>query len=264
QTQINSLFNQAGDLYLQGNKIEAEEKLQKLIGQSPDFALAYKLLGDLKFDARLFKAAIANYEQALELGLGAAAFYNLYNDIGISYMRLEEYAQAVKYLKQALELEPDNLGILYNLACVLRDNGDYPEATARYQELIEQRFDFPNVHNDLGDIYQLSGQEQLAQEQYSIELANAQLADNPETLENLNRLALAYNGLGQYAQAKEIIGRAIESSLDDGEALYTRARILENLGDNQGAIKDLQKAKQFFSGTKFIDNYIIRLSPGAD
>ena len=109
-----SLFNEAADFYVEGNKSKTESKLKEVIELKPNFIFAHKVLGDIKFNENLFTEAIAYYKKAIELGLSDASVYNLYNDIGIGYMRLENYSEALKYLRRAYELEPNNTNILYS------------------------------------------------------------------------------------------------------------------------------------------------------
>ena len=92
-----------------------------------------------------------------------------------------------------------------------------------------------------------------------IEIAQAQLSRNPDDVDLLNRLALAYNGLGQHLEAKKIINRAIEKNPDFGESFYIRAKIYEQLGQINLAVQDLKKAKGLYLKAGFIDNYLLRL-----
>ncbi len=255
------LFNQAIDAYLAGDKNQAEFQLNKGIELKPDFIFAHKMLGDIKFGQYRFREAIVDYQRAIALGLKDATIYNLYNDIGICYMHLEDYTEAARYLRKAHQLEPLNLNILYNFACILRDNKNFTEALEKYRELARIQFNYPNVHNNLADIYKLMGKAEQAEKEYrnEVEVVETELSHQPENIYSLNRLALAYNGLGRYAQAKEIVDRVIAKEPDYAEAYYTRARIYESLGEGKEAVDDLVKAKRLFPRAGFIDNYILRL-----
>lgn len=256
-----SLFNEAIDLYIEGDKDKAESKLNEVVELEPKFSFAYKMLGDIKFSKDLFDEAIANYEQAIELGLKDFSIYNLYNDIGICYIRLENYSNAIKYLKKAHRLEPTNVDILYNLASALRDNRNFDEALEKYTKLASLKFDYPDVHNNMADIYRSMGKGEEAEEEYKneIEVVKAKLFRNPDDIYSLNGLALAYNGLREYEKAKKIIDSVIEKSPGYGEAFYTRAKIYENLGEVGKAVKDLEKARNLFPSSGFIDSYLFRL-----
>ncbi len=256
-----SLFNEATDLYIKGRIDKAESKLNELLELETNFAFAYKILGDIKFSKNLFDEAITNYKQAIELGLKKASVYNVHNDIGICYMRLENYSDAIKYLKKAHLLEPTNLDILYGLASTLRDNENFDEALEKYRKLVGLKFDYPEVHSNIADIYKSVGKKEEAEQEYrnEIEVAEAKLSSNPDDIYSLNGLALAYNGLGKYQEAKRIIDDVIEKNPDYKEAFFTRAKIYENLEESEKAIKDLEKARPSFFPSEFIDSSIFRL-----
>lgn len=257
------LYNESFVFFSLGNTHQALLKLKELLDLSPDFAEAYKLAGDIKARRGLFKEAVVNYERAWELGVKNG---DLYNDLGICYMRIENYPAAVKYLNEAYQLEPFNADIIYNLASTLRDNEQFDEALLRYRELVSLKYDYPNAHNDLAIVYELIGKREEAEAEYQneIRVIRAKFHNQPEDISTLTALSVAYNGLRQYHQAKEIIDKVIKENPDYGKALYTRAVIYANLGEPQKAMEDLEKAKEFFPFGGFLDNYIIELRKGGD
>ncbi|MFH1245634.1 MAG: tetratricopeptide repeat protein [Candidatus Omnitrophota bacterium] len=257
-----SLFNEAADYYyIKKDTQEALLRLNRSIILEPDFALSYKMRGDIEFKGNLFAEAIEDYKIALDLGLKKVKIYNLYNDIGISYLRLEDNRNAVEYLNKAYLYEPENTNVLYTLACALRDDQKWTEALKRYHELMGIKMDYPNVHNDVAGIYHLLDDEENAIEEYQKEIETAQgcLLQNQDDARCLLRLAGAYNGLGRYAEAKGFADRAIQLDSGYADAFYIRASINENLGRMEEAVNDLSRAKELYPRTKFVDNYILRL-----
>lgn len=256
------LFNEAAEFYYVKKDVStALVKLDKAIMLEPDFALSYKLRGDIRFEKGLFSEAIEDYRKALDLGLKEVKIYNLYNDIGISYLRIEDYENAVEYLKKACSHEPGNVHILYTLASTLRDAQKWTEALKKYQELTAVRPDYPNAHNDMAGIYHLMDDEEKVAEEHQQEIETAQdcLAKNPKDVHCLARLAEAYNGLGRYAEAETFADQAIQLDPEYADAFYIRARIYENSGRMEKAVQDLSRAKQLYPRTRLVDNYILRL-----
>lgn len=255
---ILSLYNETAILYNKGLKAETISKLEKLLQLKPDFALAYKMIGDIDERGGAFKKAISNYKRAIKFGVDKA---DIYNSIGICYMRIEDYKEAIKYLRKAYHMEPSRANLAYNLASTLRDNGSYDEALVIYKELIDKDYDYPNVHNDVADIYELRLEKEEAEKEYrkELEIVNSDLEENPENTLHLVRLATAYNGLKQYQKARDIIDKVIKEDPDYGEALYVRAIVYENLGYFEMATKDLKRAKELFPRGQFIDDFIARL-----
>ncbi|MBN3038555.1 MAG: tetratricopeptide repeat protein [Candidatus Omnitrophica bacterium] len=254
-----SLYNRVADYFEAQDMHNAELKLTEIIDLDSGFALAYKSLGDIKFARNQIEEAISDYKSAIENGLDDASFYNVYNDVGIAYMRLERYKEAIDYLRKAFELAPHDMDILYSLAGTLRDNGNFEEALQKYRELLNVNSSYPNVHNDIGDIYKAWGKEEQAKREYKseIEIVSAQ-ADASDPFSK-NRLALAYKGLGEYIKAKEVIDKAIQDDPFYPEAYYTRAQIHEYLGEDAQALQDFERAKDLFSSKGFIQRNIMRL-----
>ena len=56
----------------------------------------------------------------------------MYNTLGYAYYMKKRYPQAANTFKQAVELDPDNPNIRYNLAIVLTTENDRAGALAQY------------------------------------------------------------------------------------------------------------------------------------
>lgn len=69
---------------------------------------------------------------------------------------------------------------------------------------------------------------------------------SPPNSEELYKQALEKTQAKDYYSAIAILERALELKSDYGEALRLRGTIRQQIGDNQGAISDLQQAKQIF------------------
>jgi tetratricopeptide (TPR) repeat protein len=239
-----SLYNQAAEYYSQGDNQNAELKLKEVVRLDPTFAFAHKTLGDIKFNRGEFAESVIDYQNAIQAGLNDVGVYNIYNDIGIAYVNLEDYAQAVEYLRQANQLQPDSVDILYNLASALRDNSNFSEALGKYSMVLARNSYYPNAHNDIADICQQTGRPEEAKEQYQAEIAavEAQSALFEEPLLK-NRLAFAYCGLGEYTRALSLVNEAIALNPEYAQAYYTRSRIYGYIGEKDKSLSDLLKAK---------------------
>jgi tetratricopeptide (TPR) repeat protein len=125
--------------------------------------------------------------------------------------------------------------------------------------------DYPNVHNDLGDIYHNLSRDNEALEEYRKEIAycQIQLAQTPQDPVTLNNLAYAYNGAGDAQKAKEIIDKVIASWPKYRQAYLTSAKIYELMGKANEAQGVLLKARSLSTETNFIDSGLARLNKGA-
>jgi tetratricopeptide (TPR) repeat protein len=221
---------------------EAEVMLNEAIRLNNKFFLAHKLLGDIYFEKKIFKKAVVEYKVALSINRNDST---LLNNLGLAFMNLENYNEAIPFLKEALSLNPGNVNIRYSLASVYRDSGRLSEAVSEYKNIINAHPDYPNVHNDLADIYREQGRTQEALEEYRKEIYFCQnkLSGKSNDPFLLADMSYAYNGIGDYAKAKELIDKALTLKPDYREAYLTLASIHRNLGDSVGALAALEKAK---------------------
>lgn len=232
--------------YVENKYAAALSMLNKALSLDNKFALTHRLLGDIYFSQGAFDKAVIEYKKAISLEDGGPV---LFNNLGLAFMNLEDYQEAGKFLKKALDLNPSNINFRYNLASVYRDAGRTDEAFVEYTQIIKKQLNYLNVHNDLGDIYKQRKQNDLALKEYQKEVNFGQIKllerrDDPVLL---SIIAYAYNGLGQYAKAKELIGRALAIDPDCREAHLTYASIQNNLGERQKALLSLEKAKKLSS-----------------
>ena len=157
---------------------------------------------------------------------------------------MENYQEALLFLKEASRLEPKNVNIRYSLASVYRDNGKLDQAILEYKAVLNLRSDYPNAHNDLGDIYRQLGQKAEATEAYKeeISICQARLRSAPEDFVSLNSIARAYNGIAGYNLAEEFIDKALAVNPDYQEAYLTLASVYKNSGKTKEALEALEKA----------------------
>ncbi|MFA6357295.1 MAG: tetratricopeptide repeat protein [Candidatus Omnitrophota bacterium] len=238
-----------GYFYYTENKYDkALSMLNKALSLDSKFVLTHKLLGDIYFGKGVFNKAIDEYKEAIMINDRDPI---LFNNLGLSYMNLEDYNEAVKFLERAVDLDSSNINFHYNLASVYRDAGRAKDALPEYLEVVKYQPEYLNVHNDLGDIYKHKGQpdQALTEYQKEVKYCRVKLLSTGDDPVLLNIMAYAYNGLGQYAKAKELIVKALTIKPDSREAHLTYANILNNLGEHQSALQSLDRAKKL-SGRK--------------
>ena len=81
-----------------------------------------KIKGDRFFKENMFEKAIESYKDALDFDVSNSI---LYNNIGICYIRLKRYDLALRYLKKAINLSPNNKDILFNIIELLIEKEDF-------------------------------------------------------------------------------------------------------------------------------------------
>jgi tetratricopeptide (TPR) repeat protein len=157
----------------------------------------------------------------------------------------EEYGQAVEYLRKAYFLDPENIDIQYSLASTLRDNKEFTEALVFYEDIARVSPEYPNLHNDKGEIYENRGDAARAEQEFQKEkrIVAALLSGDPGNNAARVRLARAYNGLGEPEQALEMLMEIIAVEPGNREAYYARSQVYEKRGDISAAYNDIQKAR---------------------
>lgn len=122
--------------------------------------------------------------------------------------------------------------------------------------------DYPNLHNDLADIYNILGNRGQAVLEYQKEarFCQQELETDPDNPELLNNYAHALNALGESEEARKIIEGVIKSYPRYRQAYLTLSKIYEKTQNAPLALKALEKAKQLSTGEDFIDNEISRLN----
>lgn len=236
----------------------AIKELNETLRLDPQFWPALKLLGDIYFAKGLFSLAIDRYQDALVLNKEDASTEN---DLGIALVQLERYGQAVDHLQTALKLNPNN-NIRYNLASAYKDKGMFKEAELGYKELAFLQDDYPNLYNDLGDIYAHLGKTREADISYQKEIANdkTKLLTGPNDIETLNNLAYAYCGIKDYKKAKGLIEKTLAINPKYRQAYLTLAKIEQNSGNPHAAVIALNRAKELSAQANFIDQDIAAIS----
>lgn len=131
-------------------KIAANDKQNKhSLSENPE-ALKLYYQGIDEGKAGNFKKAIEYYKGALKID---SLFAFAWDNIGISYRKLEEYDQALYAYKKSLEIDPKGLMPLQNIAIVYQYKGEYQQAIEAYKKLSEVDSANAEVYYGIGQIY---------------------------------------------------------------------------------------------------------------
>jgi Tfp pilus assembly protein PilF len=138
---------------------------------------------------------------------------------------------AARDLYEAVKLQPDFFDAIYNLALVLQELDQCPEAIACYEQALRINPDFPQAWNNVGVAHHKAGRSARA-----VDCHRRAIALQPGVSSNYNNLANALRGLSQPGEAiREIeAGLRIEPSsailrLNLGDALREAGRIQESV-----------------------------------
>ncbi|MBI4845089.1 MAG: tetratricopeptide repeat protein [Candidatus Omnitrophica bacterium] len=245
QEQAIILYNEAVKFLEAGIVEQALDNLNKAIALQSLFWQAYSLSADCYIRQNRLKEALNSYNNILRLSPQDADMARIYSNMGFICMCFEQYGRAIQYFQAAYDLEPDNIDIAYSLASVLRDNQQAGLALEFFKRIEVKAPDYPGLHNDLGEIYLLSGETESAQYEFhkEIEQVNKDISEKKENPLNRLRMAKAYSGLGEDEKALEYINAVIQERPNYQQAYYVRAQIKRKLGLQKEAEDDLENAK---------------------
>lgn len=178
-------FRQANDLYEQGKYKEALIIFQGFIEQNPELYKVWINVGNSQLALREFDKAIAAYRKVLD-GLeaegvefkGNRTVAQLYAGIGEAYMSKDNLAEAEKYFKLSIEIDPADHALAYNVAEILFNINKVDEAIKYYQMAATIKPDWPKSYLKLGYAYLNKGDMQKAVEAFEKFLEKA--PDDPQ------------------------------------------------------------------------------------
>jgi tetratricopeptide (TPR) repeat protein len=177
---------------------------------------------------------LGKYEQANETLKKAIALrptYIAYSNLGATYWRMKRFDEAIPNFEQAFNMHPDysvagNLARAYYWARGRRNEGlqMYQRAIELGQEQLKINPDNPDVHILLARYCAVLGRRAEAIEHAKVGLK--QHSDDPHFLEIA---AVAYNQLGETANAMGFLQKAVANHLPASELLNEME--LDNLRD---------------------------------
>ena len=279
------LYVDGQDLWRKGQYQQAMQSWNSALQADPDFAMAHVAVGSALY-SYIFNDPVEgkkHYERALQLAdrttererlLVHADFANSQN----------HFAEASQLFLAYLREYPDDSGVRFSLAHLLRDNDRCPAAIEQYKEVLrvdprsagsmidiatcegalknipeslryyEQAFQLEpswekggNITSEYGMMLVRAGQEAKARELFK------EAAGNPDT-RGLALRAMAYVDLyhGHYKSAKENLEQALlvsesrQISLSVLRVHCILGLVYEGMGDNRARLRELDAAMQLY------------------
>ena len=167
------------DVYLQISQIEARQhhwkeaeealvKAEPLATKKEDKANVLFQKGSIAEEQKHIDQAEQDFHSVLEIDPNNAITLN-----NLGFMLADKttrYADALKYIRKAVDLEPMNGAYLDSLGWVYYKLGDYEPAEEYLRKAVERTATDPTVHDHLGDLYEKTGRIRMAASQWEISL----------------------------------------------------------------------------------------------
>ena len=196
-----------------------------------------KIKGDRLFKENKFEKAIESYKDAIDFDISNPI---LYNNVGICYIRLKKYDLALIYLKKAINIDPNNIDIIFNIIELLIEKEDFEQAE-EYINNIDESMIY-NKYYYLGELYF----KQKYYDKSKSSFAKAYLFKKSDNI--LLKFANCYIKQGLYDKASKCLESIEDNSID---ILIDKSDIYEQLNNIPMAIKAIEKAN-FYDRNNYI------------
>jgi len=146
-------------LFSQGDYAGALDILNKALAQDRDIPILYDHIGWSHMRLNQYDDAERVYREALARGVESAEFHS---NLGLIYYRRGEFAKAQQELRIALTLEERSVPTHYRLADVYRATKNYTKAAEHYRRVLEINPGYVYALNGLGMTLAMAGKNEEA------------------------------------------------------------------------------------------------------
>lgn len=160
--------------------------------------------------------------------------------LGHTAFRKKDYRDAIKYLKMAVEEDPNLFLAHYWLGRTYAEKGRHFSAVKAFEKAIATRAE---EDKDI-DVEQFLAREYIEASKYkkAIPLYKERIEKDPSDFENRFWYAFALKGAGCLMEAVQSYRKAIEINPDLAAIHYNLANTLEEIGNNKEAIEEYRAA----------------------
>jgi len=215
------LLELARERHLAGDLDDARTLYEQVVASSLDDPSPMFSLGVLEWQCGTFDPALAWLDRAIKIAPGEARYHYVRGLILTSMRRIHDAIGAYRLM---LDIDPEHIDALNNLANCYRENGEDAVAEPFYRSALALRRD-ANALTNLGTLLQASGQHEEA-----FELLNEAVRVAPESVACLVNLGVALNDKRDFARAEALMTRALTLDPQFPEAAYNLANTLQAQG----------------------------------
>lgn len=158
-------------------------------------------------------------------------------NIGLAFLKLGDYEQALRWFGRALEQEPEDPESYLGMGRAHRELGEVEEARAAYEQALELDPGYVKALTNLGQLQYLEGNVPAAIENYCLALE-----EEPDNHAVNNNLAMAYYAEGKVELALELLREAADRAEPYVSALVNLASIHLEEHDYEAAKPYLERA----------------------
>ena len=212
-----NLFAFTDLLRANGNSAEAVEHLQKYFDANKKEKEVQYALVETKTEAGLYDEANKDVEQIL---LYAPKDVRAYQLLSRNYHAQKNYKMSLLCAEKANEIADGDPGILNNMGVTYLEMENEPAAIDSFLSALEKDPEHLEANLNLGFVSLASGNYGLAKEKFE-----AALKKNPENIDVKVGLAVAFRGLGEEKEAEKIYKKLLKEK-PNAQIIYFNAATL--------------------------------------
>jgi tetratricopeptide (TPR) repeat protein len=125
------------ELLGKGEKIEAINYLEKSVNINSNFAPSLFNLGSLYIMGNVLDKAEMLLKRSLSLETDNIKKSSICDNLGILYIKLKDFNNAIKYFLKAIEMNPGSADAHYNLGLVYKQRGSLKEMREYFDKAVE-------------------------------------------------------------------------------------------------------------------------------
>jgi len=212
---------------------------------SPDYLMAFQVLGEANLELELWQAAADRFSQLLELYPNTPEAYRRRGD---AYLELQRYIEASNDYQRSVTLDPRNSDSFVARGKGYSRSGEYDLARKDLTEAIR-------LDGNASDAYASRGYLSVQTGGYALAFPDLDKAIeiSPKDHDAYHNRAAAHTGLGQTGRALEDLDQAVELAPTNTDYLYERGMLRYELAEYPAAIEDLSEAIALKRGYAYID-----------
>jgi tetratricopeptide (TPR) repeat protein len=210
---------------------DAITSFEKAIALNPEFVLALMKIGSIYIEKEDYPTAQKILLKAYSFEEGSHDINTIYH-LGLTYLKLKQYEDAVNYFEQCLKIEPEHIAAINGLGVVYKAKSQFYKAIRFFKQALEINPDFYDTLFNLGSCYTSCHRHQ--------EVLNYLLAAQkikPDSAELFNELGIFYDATGQFDLALLNYEKALELKADYTLAIYNMSLTQLRVGQiKEGAL----------------------------
>jgi Tfp pilus assembly protein PilF len=272
-----ALFYKAKALTILERFPEADETLRQYLEARPDSHTALYLLGFVLHREQKPEESLKVYTKAAAIRVPTGDDLKI---VGLNYVLLNDYPDAIKWLEKAVAFEPNNKDAWYYLGRAYYTQGNLPEATKAFSTVLQLSPRDAKAKNNLGLVFEsqakpdealsayrsaIAWQEaanQLSEQPY-LNLGSLLLEQNntegaiaplekavslaPSTAICRLKLGVAYLRANRLSDAQRELESSTRIDPENAAAHFQLARTYKQLGQNDRAKAEFAKAEELQS-----------------